>query len=57
MKARRWKVKGERTTQWSADLDFWRVQLGYHVYRHSNAVTSDRWVFHPTFTYDRKEHK
>ena len=42
--------------QWTKRWRVGRVQFGWHIYKHTSGfpTTSDRWVLHPQFVYDRK---
>lgn len=55
MKVWRNRTSTGSSTTWVRYLTFWRIQVGYGVHRHAgNAAIGDRWVFHPSFVYDRK---
>ena len=51
-----WTVDhGDDGYSWHRRLTLGRTQLGYHLYWHTNpARTTDRWVFQPWITIDRK---
>lgn len=55
MTARVWTHDHEGTRGWHARLRIGRLQLGWHIYRHTYPTTSDRWVLQPFAIYDRKE--
>ncbi len=42
------------TRIWQRRWRVGRVQIGYRVMRHRFPLTTDRWVFHPSFVYDCK---
>ncbi len=57
-----WHVKPEddrfgNSASWQMSGQLGRLQFGYHVYKHTSPVASDRWVFQPWFTYDRKDRR
>lgn len=50
-----WQHADEGTRGWHGCIRIARLEVGFHVYRHSYPTSSpDRWVFQPFFVYDRK---
>jgi hypothetical protein len=39
---------------WHGQLRLGRLQVVYHLWQHHYPKSSDRWVFQPSFIYDRK---
>lgn len=53
-----WTVdRGRDGFTWNRRLRIGRLELGYHLHRHTYARTSDRWVLQPWITYDRKRER
>ncbi len=54
-----WHVKPDDDpysgTAWHMAGQIGRFQYGYDIYKHTSSHSSDRWVFQPWFTYDRKD--
>lgn len=47
-----WASRGRESPAWHALWRFWRVQFGWHVYRHSYVRTPGRWVFQLFLIFD-----
>lgn len=49
-----WTVdRGDEGKQWSGSAQFGRVEVGFHLYKHTSHLP-DRWVLQPWVRFDRK---